>query len=86
MKTSFQKAQEETSHYIPISHWSHKTYTLLSTQTKRTTTAYSMSNRVEHFFLLECRHLALIRQRIINVDNMKSLFEKVDMNDRNFFP
>ena len=46
---NFQKVQKGTRHYIPIMHWSYKTYTLHYTQTRRTTTVKHFSLRMWWF-------------------------------------
>ena len=77
METSFQKVQKER-HYILIAHWSHNTYALLYTQTKGTTiqTSYTVK-----YFLIECGDLVLTRQHFFNANNLKDLFENVDIDD-----
>ena len=77
METSFQKIQNEPSLYIPTTHWSHKNYALIYTQTRGTTTMYNVSNttllnRMQNFRLSW-------ENAFFNANYLKDLFENINL-------
>ena len=81
METSFQKIQKGTNCYILIVHWSHMTYIHFYSITRGINTVYAKHLTMRNHFLIECRDLACNRQCFFNSNNMKDLFENVNMDD-----
>ena len=81
-RRSFKKfwaSPRKKSHSWTFLLWLQKTYTLYHSQ-KRTSAQYQAPCTVKHFYI-ECKVFIHIRKRLFNVNNVKDLFENINIHE-----